>query len=76
MTITLVPDDPNPRRLDLGPKHRPHSGPYYGEQLRRVIASEKPKSKRDRDAHMAWLIVAIVVPAAVLAAALIVSYAR
>jgi len=70
MTWTL---DPNPRRIDRGPQAKRHEGPYYGEQLRRLIAAEEPTSKHDRDAQMAWLIVMVVVPAAVLVAALITS---
>lgn len=72
MTITLAPD-PNPRRLDRAQKHRPHVGPFYGHALRRVLEATPPESKRDRDAQLSWLIVVMAVPAAILAAALIVA---
>ena len=39
MTITLAPD-PNPRRIDRAAQPKRHTGPYYGSQLRRVLAPE------------------------------------
>jgi len=39
MTITLAPN-PNPRRSDRAPQAKRHTGPYYGERLRRVLAPE------------------------------------
>ena len=85
MSLTLVTTDDPPNNvspfrrrnpLDVAPKHRPHVGSYYGAALRDLLDAKPPTSKRDRDSQMAWLIVAMVVPAAILAAALIVSWAR
>jgi len=75
MTQTLIPFDRNPR-LRRRSARAGTGQVYYGYALRRLLAAEPPVSKRDRDQQMTWLVVAMVVPAAVLAAALIVGYAR
>ena len=75
MTQTLIPFDRNPR-LRRRSARAGTGQVYYGYALRRLLAAEPPVSKRDRDQQMTWLVVAMVVPAAVLAAALIVSFGR
>lgn len=77
MTVILPFREENPRLR----RRSSRSGTgqvYYGESLRRLLANDLPRSKRERDAgaEMLWLILAICIPACVLAAALIVSYAR
>jgi len=72
MTITLVPD-PNPRRVDLARKHKPHVGPYYGRALRKIVNAEPPESARERHAEAVWLTALAVVFIAILLATFIVS---
>lgn len=47
MTLTLVPYKPRP--TDRAPKAKLHTGPYYGESLRRILTHDDAvESKIDR----------------------------
>jgi hypothetical protein len=48
---------------------------YYPAAFKRLLSAEPPRSKRDRDAQLAWLYLAMV-GFAIGAAALIVTWAR
>ena len=75
MTQTLIPFDRNPR-LRRRSARAGTGQVYYGYALRRLLAAEPPVSKRDRDAMFGWWLAFMLVPIAVIAAALIVGYAR
>ena len=40
MSVLWNPDGKSPRRVDRAPQPKRHEGPYYGHDLRRVIAPE------------------------------------
>ena len=63
----------NVRRIDRAPIAKKHEGSYYGYALKRVLNAVPPDSLAERNRQMTWLVVCLVVPVAVLLAALIVT---